>query len=376
MSPVHQRAVHQFLPVLAAGDAIGNHTRRLQRILRDAGYDSEIFAADIHAGVRRHARPYEEFVAPAGGPAPWLIYHLSTGSPMAAWLAGRPEPLAVDYHNITPAEYFDRWAPFASEGARAARKEMRRLASPSRFSLADSTYNAEELRAEGYQNTAVAPILIEFEEYEEPPDAATLSRLRRRAADGGAHWLFVGRIAANKCQHDVIAAFAVYRRLVDPRARLSIVGGRTALLYSKSLERLAVDLGVGDTVDFTDTLTFPQLLAYYRTADVFVSLSEHEGFCVPVVEAMYFDVPVVALASSAVPETAADGALLVGSNDPVVVAEAVAVVCTDATRRAGLVAAGRGRVEHFSFERTRRRILEVIEAGIAACSGEAGGPDG
>jgi len=182
---------------------------------------------------------------------------------------------------------------------------MRRLASSTAYGLADSTYNALELTDEGYPDTAVVPILIDFADYDAAPDAATLTRLRRRAEGGGAQWLFVGRVAANKCQHDVVAAFAAYRELFDRNARLSIVGGRTLLLYARALERLADELGVAGAVDFTDNLTFPQLLAQYRSADVFVSLSEHEGFCVPLVEAMHFGVPTVAFASTAVPETVA-----------------------------------------------------------------------
>jgi len=350
--------------VFAPGDAIGNHVLRIQRILRDAGYESEIFAGDVHHPVRRYGRHFSEF-SPAGGEPPWLLYHLSTGSVLSDWLTQRPEPLMIDYHNITPPEYFDRWSPEAAEVTRAGRREMRRLASFTRVAFADSEYNAAELRAEGYPDPAVAPILIDFAEYDAEPDRAALGRLRRLADSGGAHWLFVGRLSANKCQHDVIAAFAVYRRLFDPGARLSIVGGRTALLYSRALERMAVDLGIADAVDFTDSLSFGQLLAYYRTADVFVSLSEHEGFCVPVVEAMHFGVPVVAYASTAVPDTVADAAVVLPEKDPVIVACAVQRVLNDTGLRQSLVAAGHRRVEHFSFERTSRRMLEVIEKGLA-----------
>jgi L-malate glycosyltransferase len=356
-------AIHQFLPVFAPGDAIGNHVLRIQRILRDAGYDSEIFAGDIHHPVRRFAAHFNEF-APSGE-RPWLLYHLSTGSVMAEWLTHRPEPLMVDYHNITPPEYFERWSPEAAEITRAGRREMRKLASFTRFAFADSAYNAAELQAEGYPDPAVAPILIDFAEYDADPDRAALSRLRRIGAKGGAHWLFVGRLSANKCQHDVIAAFAVYRRLFDPAARLSIVGGRTALLYSRALERLAAELEITEAVDFTDSLSFPQLLAYYRTADVFVSLSEHEGFCVPVIEAMHFGVPVVAYASTAVPDTVGDAAVVLPEKDPVIVATAVQRVLAEEALRTSLIDAGHRRVEHFSFERNSRRMLEVIEKGIA-----------
>jgi glycosyltransferase involved in cell wall biosynthesis len=360
-------AVHQFLPVFAAGDAIGNHVLRIRDTLRAAGYESEIFADDIHPPVRKHARHFLEFTAPAGGgQAVHRLYHLSTGSRMAAWLAEQPGLLAVDYHNITPAEYFERWQPQAAQINRSARAEMRKLASSTAYGLADSSYNAAELADEGYPDTAVVPILIDWTEYDAAPDTATLTRLRRRAEGGGAHWLFVGRVAANKCQHDVVAAFAAYREVFDPKARLSIVGGRTLLLYARALERLADELGVAAAVDFTDNLTFAQLLAHYRSADVFVSLSEHEGFCVPLVEAMHFGVPTVAFASTAVPETVGDATLLLPEKDPLTVAVAVQRVLSDDGVRKALIEAGHRRVEHFSLVNNQRRLLNALEPRIAA----------
>jgi len=358
-------AVHQFLPVFAAGDAIGNHVLRIRDTLRAAGYESEIFADHVQPPLRKQARHFLEFRPPAGGGRVHLLYHLSTGSRMAAWLADQPVPLAVDYHNITPPEYFDRWEPAAGDVARQARAEMRRLASSAVYGLADSAYNAAELTDEGYPDTAVVPILIDFAEYDAAPDTATLTRLRRRAEGGGAQWLFVGRVAAQKCQHDIVAAFAAYRRLFDPKARLSIVGGRTLLVYSRALERLAAELDVADAVDFTDNLKFPQLLAQYRAADVFVALSEHEGFCVPLVEAMHFGVPTVAFASTAVPETVGDATLLLPDKDPLTVAVAVQRVLSDDVLRKALIEAGHRRVEHFSLVNNQRRLLEALEPRLA-----------
>lgn len=357
-------AVHQFLPSFAAGDAIGHHVRRFQRVLQEAGYQSEIFADEAQPAVRRLARHYREYTPSANGPPTWLLYHLSTGSPMAGFLAGAGHPLAVYYHNITPARFFERWEPEATGSARAARSQLRQLASPSRFAMANSAFSAEELCDQGYANVSVVPVLVDFAEYDVPADAPTLDRLRR-AAGGGARWLFVGRLAPNKCQHDIIGAFALYRELFDPAARLSLIGGRTSMLYWEGLGLLADELGCAGAVEITDVLTFPQVLAHYRTADVFVSLSEHEGFCVPLLEAMHFDVPVVALGSSAVAETVGDAGLVLPEKDPVEVACAVHRVLTDDGLRSQLVAAGRRRVEHFSFENNRARLLSALEAGMA-----------
>jgi glycosyltransferase involved in cell wall biosynthesis len=353
-------AVHQFLPTFAAGDAIGNHVLALRRILREAGYQSEIFADDVHPAVRGQARHYRQFQP--SGPT-WLLYHLSTGSPMAEFLAGRSEPLAVYYHNITPAEFFDRWEPGAAENVRRARSQLRRLASATRLAMANSAYSAAELATEGYPDPVAVPVLVDFSAYDAPPDTATLSRLRKAAEGGGAHWLFVGRLAPNKCQHGVIGAFAAYRELFDRRARLSLVGGATSPLYRRALEQLVVELGLGDCVELADVVGFGGLLAYYAAADVFVSLSQHEGFGVPLLEAMHFGVPVVALGSSAVPETVGAAGLLLEDGDPVLVACAVDRVLSDHDLRAELVAAGREQLEELSFERVAKRTLEVLAGG-------------
>ncbi len=158
-----------------------------------------------------------------------------------------------------------------------------------------------------------------------------------------------------------IAAFATYRELYDPKARLTLVGGRTSNVYYRSLELLADELGVADVVEFTDTISHDEKLACYRAADVFVCLSEHEGFKVPAVEAMHFGLPVVALAAAAVPETVGDAGVLLPTKEPVVVAAAVHRVMTDDPLRAEILEAGRRRADDFSLDRTRRRLLDLLE---------------
>jgi L-malate glycosyltransferase len=356
-------AIHQFLPVFAGGDAIGNHVLRLQRVLRAAGLESEIYADEIRPAVRRHARPYREF---RGAGSDWMLYHLSTGSPMAAFLAEQEQPLAVYYHNITPAPFFAAWEPEATENVTRAREELRKLASVTRFAMANSSYSEAELRDEGYADTCVVPVLVDFADYDGIPDRATTARLARAKERGGTRWLFVGRLAPNKCQHDVIGAFAVYRTLFDPDARLCLVGGKTSALYHRALERLVDELGVASAVELADAVSGPELLAQYRGADVFVSLSEHEGFLVPVVEAMHFGVPLVVRGTSAVPETVGDAGLVLPAGpegrDPVVVATAVRRVVTDTGLRERLVAAGRERAGRFSLVETGRRFVEVFRA--------------
>jgi L-malate glycosyltransferase len=247
--------VHQFLPTLTAGDAISAHTLRIQRALRDAGHESELFVDDIHEPMRGKGRPFADYERVRRDGA-WILFHASTGSVLTDYVIAQGPRLLIDYHNITPARFFWRWEPDAARNMEVAREELRRLRPHTRFAIADSTYNEDELRAEGFDRTAVCPILVDFSDYDRPPRERTVTRLRKEAA-GGCRWIFVGRLSPNKCQHDVIAAFAVYRKVFDPGARLSLIGGGPAPLYRKALAALASELGVAEAVELTDAIDHP-----------------------------------------------------------------------------------------------------------------------
>jgi glycosyltransferase involved in cell wall biosynthesis len=353
--------VHQFLATLAGRDAIGMHTLRMRRLLRDAGFASEIYALDTHDDVRGESKdPLAFHTRSRADHDCWILYHFSIGSALTDIVRAIDAPLALDYHNITEAKYFWRWEPRAAARMLDGRRQLAEIAPEAAFAIADSAFNEAEVAALGCPRTAVAPILLDFHDYDSPPDAALLDRRRRARDAGGTDWLAVGRIAPNKCQHDVIAAFAAYRRLHDPRARLTLVGGQSAGLYWRELHRLAADLGIAGAVRFTDVVTHAELLACYRTADVFVCLSEHEGFNVPVLEAMHFDVPVVAYAAAAVPGTVGEAGLLLTDKDPVTVATAVERVRSDPALRTRLLGAGRERVEQFSIARTGPLLIEAL----------------
>lgn len=366
--------VHQFVPNFAAGDAIGTHVRHTQRVLRAAGYRSDIFYDEAQAAVRKLGRHWSTFDVGSDGDSgrAWVMFQLSTGSDMTGFLLDVELPYGVYFHNITPPSFFERWEPGASENLRCALADMRRLAPRSRFAMANSAFSERELIDAGYQPTAVVPVLVDEAEPTVTANGRVLARLERQRPDRrssvksgyGARWLFVGRLAPNKCQHDVIAAFAAYREIYDADARLSLVGGRTSNVYFRSLELLAVELGVDGAVEFTDTIPDDEKLAHLQSADVYVSLSRHEGFNVPVIEAMRAGVPVVALASSATPDTVGDAGVLLPSSDPVLVAAAVDRVLGDAELRADLQRAAKERLDRFSLETVGRELVAVVRRAV------------
>jgi len=170
----------------------------------------------------------------------------------------------------------------------------------------------------------------------------------------------VGRIAPNKCQHDIVAAFAVYRKLFDPCATLTLVGGATSPRYLRALEELASELDVAEALELRDTISFPQLLAYFHAADVFVCLSEHEGFCVPILEAMELGIPVVAFSAAAVTDTVADAGILLDNKDPLIVACTVDDLLTAGAARDALIEAGRSRAATFSLDLTSKHFVDTV----------------
>jgi glycosyltransferase involved in cell wall biosynthesis len=359
-------AIHQFVPSFAGRTAIGTHTREMARLVRSMGVDSHLYVDQARDTKRGEATPYRQF-APVPGQRTILLYQLSTGSPIAAYLADRPEPLVVNYHNITPAPLIQPWEPLLAGELQRGRRELRFLAGRSTLGVADSSYNEAEMANAGYDRATLTtvPVLVDYEALGSDEDRALTERLAESHGGRGATWLFVGRRAASKAQHRLIAALAVHRRLFDPDARLYLVGESTSVRYQAALPAYAARLGVGAAVTITGSVPQRQLVSYYRSADVFVSASEHEGFGIPLIEAMGHGVPVVALACSAVGDTVGDGGILVrpdarGHAPPSVLAAAVHRVLTDSDLRAGMVKRGRTRAGEFSIDRVRSRMGDAL----------------
>jgi L-malate glycosyltransferase len=352
------RALHQWVPSFAARDAIGNHAIEIRQVLLEMGLESEIYTVDAQPSVRSLSSHYRRCRPdPTGATA--LLYHLSIGSEMVEHLLARPERLLVDYHNITPVRFYDAWEPQAAYSVALGWRQLPMLAPRTHAAMADSSFNEADLVGAGFGVTGVVPILLDVAGFVRGVDGGLVSRLGVEAA-GSSRWLFVGRVAPNKCQHDVVKAFAVFRRLYDPGARLDLVGGVSSWSYARAVEGLVEGLGLSGVVRLVGSVSDEELGAYYGAADVLVCLSEHEGFCVPLLEAMSHRVPVVAFGAAAVPETVGSGGLVLGEKSPGLVAAAVARVVGDPVVREGLVAAGLSRLEDFSLDRTRTRLRQFL----------------
>ncbi|HLG67159.1 MAG TPA: glycosyltransferase [Acidimicrobiales bacterium] len=356
--------VDQVIPSLASRDAIGAHTVALTEALREAGIDSDIFYGNCTPDVASLGRPVTELGRPAKGR--WLLYQASIGSPVYDVLAARPEPKLVNYHNITPASLLEVWEPSVGYEVGLGRAQLARLAPESRLAVADSSFNEAELIEVGYGATAVVPLLISMTGGGVEPDPLVARRLGDRKADGGTDLLFVGKVSPHKAPHDLVKMLAVFRRLYDPKARLWLVGSPLGDTYGPALAGFVAELGLSGAVTVTGSVTPAELEAYYQAADVFVCASDHEGFCVPVVEAMGHGLPVVAYAAAAIPETVGGAGLVLDTKEPLRFAAAVDRVLHDRSLRDRLAHAAAARLAHFALGRSRARFVELVRRAVDA----------
>jgi glycosyltransferase involved in cell wall biosynthesis len=361
------RAIHQLLPNLAYGDAISNHTLAIRDQLRARGYASEIFVRYIDPRLADQCRSFLEGAPP---PTAGLLYHHSIGSEVTPAAIAHPGPKCLIYHNITPAEFFEPYRPDFAELLRQGRRDMHELAGHFPRSVGDSAFNAGELAEFGFRDPGVLPIMINPRQWDAPADAALLRKLQ----DGRTNLLFVGRLSPNKRQDRLIEAFAHYLRF-DPDARLLLVGdGGPFDPYVERLHALVRQPALRGRVILTGQVNDAELAAYYRTAHLFWSMSEHEGFCVPLVEAMWFDVPILAYKSSAVPETLADAGLLFTPVEPSrELAAAASLLVHDPVLRETVLRAQHRRRRDFLPDRVGPALDRIVAALEGAASGGVGG---
>jgi len=322
--PARRPRIHQVLATLGYGDAIGHEVLGVQRVLGDAGYESEIFVETADPRLEDHTLDYREMIG-AIAPDDVLIHHFSIGSRASRTAYALPGRMALVYHNITPPQYFVGVHKDLVKLCFRGRRELTAYVDRSDLALGDSEFNRAELEALGFPRTGVLPVVPDFSHLDVPS-----SRLLAAGFDDGwTNVMFVGRVIPNKKFETVIRAFHVYRTRHNPRARLLLVGSYSGFeRYLAMLQELIARLGTPD-VHFLGHISNEELTALYDVADLFLCASAHEGFCVPIAEAFYKRVPVLAYAATAVPETMDGGGVLYDTTDPLEIARLMETVLDD-----------------------------------------------
>jgi glycosyltransferase involved in cell wall biosynthesis len=351
------RAIHQLVAGFAAGDAISNEARVLRGIFRSWGCQADVFCEPrcISLALRGEGRPAAQLPASIG-PADIAILHLSIGSPVNDLFAALPCRRALIYHNITPAEYFRGLNETIARDLAWGRRQAAALAKSAAVVMADSRFNAAELEAQGYPRPRILPLLLDFNLIRSPPDAAVLQSFQ----DGKANILFVGRCAPNKRIDDLIFAFYYFQKFVEPESRLILAGAYTGLeKYQLMLQAQASKLELAN-VQFMGAVPQATLNACYAAAHLFLSMSEHEGFCIPLIESMAHDVPILAHAAAAVPETLAGAGVLFREKRWDLLAEMMGRLVKDQPLRQAVLAKQRQRLKQYQSLDLERELREAL----------------
>jgi glycosyltransferase involved in cell wall biosynthesis len=348
--------VHQFATSLTYGDAISDEILEIQGLFREKGFCSEIFVKMFDPRSAKYIKDYREYPK-YSSPENVVIFHFSIGSPVSKLFFRVPDKKVMIYHNITPHEYFvDAYRVLARECYKG-RLEIRLFVDRVDLALGDSEFNRQELEASGYKTTGVLPILMDFSKFDGPADPVTENLFR----NGKATLLFVGRLIPNKKFEDIIKVFYFYKRYFNPDSQLVLAGDYRGLeRYFTSLQELVGRLKLQD-VAFSGHIDFAELLAFYRVADVYISMSEHEGFGVPILEAFYNKIPVIGYAAGAVEETMNGGGIVLNKKDFLKTAALIDSIQRDPGLKSRIVAGQLRALQKFSRENVSRILLDHIE---------------
>ena len=337
--------IHQVLATLSYGDAIGHEVLGIQAILTRAGFESDIFVETADLRLEPLTRVYPELLG-ASHPDNILIHHFSIGSRASRMAFALPDRMILVYHNITPPAYFIGIHPLLVQLCYAGRRELTAYVDRCDLALGDSEFNRQELEQIGFPKTGVLPVVPNFAHLDVQPNRVIAGAFD----DEWTNILFVGRLIPNKRIEDLIRFFHVYRLKHNPRSRLLLVGSHGGFEdYLAMLRELAVTLRTPD-VHFTGQVSDEELTAFYDVADLFLSASEHEGFCVPIVESFYKGIPVLAYAATAVPLTMDGAGVLYETKDPRHVAALMHTVLSDTALQDRVVRAQEAALDRL-FER-------------------------
>jgi len=349
-----QKDLHQFTEGMYPGDAVSDHVLLIQHWLHDMGFASNIYALRRDQALIDQVLPVESY-HPAHQEQ-CLVYHHAVGSQVAENLQRFNLPQILVYHNITPPEYYEGSNPALSAQLVKGREQLEQMRDRTILALGDSKFNELELQSLGYRNTAVLPIVLDESRYNFPINDVLEGQVRAARPV----LLFVGRVAPNKRQEDLITLLYYYRRL-EPNARLILVGSLQNENYVMWLAELAKSLGLKDgAVTFAGHVSQQDLVTYYKSADLYVSMSEHEGFGKPLIESMYLGLPVLAFSSTAVPSTMGKAGMLFHEKNYESLAEAVDVMVHNQHLRDRIVTRQKKRAQSFLEPNVRQLWVSFI----------------
>ena len=346
--------IHQFSPVTSAADGVSGSVFLIRKLLRSLGYTSEIYAWSSSGDLAAEVFPLDQF---RSDKCDLLLVHHSMGHDLGDWLESTTCRRIIVYHNITPAEYFHKDSDeyyYSIKG----RQQLRQWQPLFSAAISVSPYNRGELEEAGYQDPVVIPLLIDLSRFEdkiEPPNSSW------RLGDDETMIISVGRLVENKRQHLLLEAFWHLKRMYPNRAsRLVLVGGTTSTTYHHQIVARIYELGLEREVTLTGKCSDAQLRWLYRHSQMMWCASEHEGFCIPLVEANFFGLPVISFATSNIPDTLGQSGALIQEGCPTTMASTTVSLLTDAVLAEKLIAAGTANLQRYTMDTLLHQLGDFL----------------
>ncbi len=350
------RAIHQFIAGFTAVDAISNEARLLREIFRNWGSESHIYCERRHVSQEYRADLRDVTEVKSIGADDIVLLHLSSGTPLNDLFIQLPCRKALLYHNITPPEYFHGIQDQIALSLEKGREQMAKLASHVNVAMADSAFNAAELEAAGFEDVRVLPLILNMDDQLARPDRPLLRQWR----DGMINILFVGRGVPNKRLEDILQAFYYFQRYVCPESRLIHAGSFIGVeAYQAMILSIARRLKMS-RLEMTGPISQRELTSCYQAADLFLCMSEHEGFCIPLLEAMQCNVPVMAYDAAAVPETMNGAGVLFRKKEFELIAEMMGCLSAPGPLREAVLRGQQARLKRFKARNPERELRENL----------------
>ena len=351
-----KKVINQITATMSVGDAISNEVLAIKRILDNMGIENNIYAENIHPKLKKYVNNYREY---KGNRDHILINHFGIGSAVNDYVIKLRNTIKIiRYHNITPSSFFEGYNLVTSRLCNLGREQLKNSKEIYTYSLAVSEYNKEELINLGYNNITVIPIIMELDDYKKKPDDNIIKKSKKDIKN----IVFVGRVSPNKKQEDIVKSFYYYNKYFNNNSRLFIVGNYEGMeRYYKQLNDLVCTLNLEKYVKFTGHIRFEEILGYYSIADLFLCMSEHEGFCVPLVESMYFKVPIIAYDSSAISFSLDGSSILVKEKDYKYIAGMMDYILENDKLREQIVSKQLNRLEQLKPERIEIEMKEYLK---------------
>jgi glycosyltransferase involved in cell wall biosynthesis len=349
--------IDQLVPAFHRGDAIGDTAFHMKESFLSQGFQSEIYCLTRDEGLEEDCQLFSEYGRPDSSDV--TILHYALPSPLTKAFKELPSRKVILYHNLTPHEFFEGFSPEMTRISRLGREELTSLVPHVSMALADSEFNRQELVQVGFPKTEVFPLFVDFKKYSPPMNRFTYGLFQ----DDRTNVLFVGRIVPNKKIEDLIRVIFYYKKYISPLVRLIIVGKTSSLpVYYKSLVQLADEFYLKpEEICFTGHIPDDEMFSLYKASDVFLSLSEHEGFGLPFLESMVFDLPIIAYDCTAVPFTLDGAGILIKHKRVDYVAELIEIVAHQKKLRQDVIHGQQQRLARFKNIDKIKILLRIVD---------------